>query len=227
MARLGEVLRRLDRRHLPVHVTPIADAMLSTLAGALPFPQGGLMRLLAHPRLTWGVLRLLGSHGRQLDPLLHHTVSPTVVRGGDAVNVIPSTVTLDLDGRLLPGYGPDDIVGELGRLLGHPDHGAPVEIEVLSFEPGPAPADMARFETLAAALRDHDPTGVPFPHLLSGVTDARHFARLGIQSYGFVPMNVGDEQLVDTIHGADERVPVSAIDFGLRVMVDVLARFRG
>jgi len=49
---------------------------------------------------------------------LHNTVSPTIVNGGSKINVIPSQIELQLDGRLLPGYKPEDMVLELQRLLG-------------------------------------------------------------------------------------------------------------
>lgn len=42
----------------------------------------------------------------------------TVVRGGEKVNVIPSEAVLELDDRLLPGFGPEDMVAELEDLLG-------------------------------------------------------------------------------------------------------------
>ena len=70
-----------------------------------------------------------------LDPLLHNTVSPTVLRRDDKFNVIPSEVAALLDGRLLPGFAPDDLLGELRALLGDD-----VELEVVRYDPGPARA---------------------------------------------------------------------------------------
>jgi acetylornithine deacetylase/succinyl-diaminopimelate desuccinylase-like protein len=221
MACLGDVLRRLDRRRLPVHVTPTVRRMLDVLRRALPFLGGTLLGLLRYPALTDLVLDALGERGTQLNPLLHNTVSPTVVRGGERINVIPGEVTLDLDGRLLPGLGPEDMLRELRALLG-----ADVDVSVLHYAPGPPPADPERYAVLADLIRAADPAGTPFPHLLSGVTDARHFARLGIQLYGFVPFDL-PPGLIDTVHGADERVPVAAVEQGAAIMLDVLRRFRG
>ncbi|MBN2394277.1 MAG: M20/M25/M40 family metallo-hydrolase, partial [Anaerolineae bacterium] len=71
-----------------------------------------------------------------------------------------------------------------------------------------------------------DPEGIPVPYLVSGVTDARHFAKLGIQSYGFIPMQLPDD-FIKTIHAADERIPVATLEWGTQVLVETLQRFRG
>jgi acetylornithine deacetylase/succinyl-diaminopimelate desuccinylase-like protein len=221
MTKLAEVLRTLDRQRLPVHLLPVTERMIRTLSDALSFPQGAVLRRLLNPALTDRVLDLLGDNGTQLNPLLHNTVSPTRLKGSDAVNVIPGAVTLDLDGRLLPGFAPDDLVAELRALIGEGP-----EIELLAFEPGPPQAKMERYDLLAAIMREVDPAGTPVPHLLSGVTDARYFARLGISLYGFVPLDL-PPGLLDTVHAADERVPVAAVRQGTEVLYTVLQRMRG
>ncbi len=219
MAKLADVLRTLDRRRAPVHVTPVARQMLNVIARTLPFPQGAVIGALRTPMLANPVLDLLGDKGKQLDPLLHNTFSPTMVRGGKKINVIPGELTLDLDGRLLPGYDRDDALRELRGLLGDG-----VELEVLHYAPDTPAADLARYETLAALIREADPVGTPMPFMVGGATDARHFAKLGIQMYGFVPFDLPDG-LLDTIHAADERVPVAAVEQGADIMFQVLKRF--
>ncbi len=87
---------------------------------------------------------------------------------------------------------------------------------------------MGLFDTLTAILREADPGGVPIPLLLSGVTDARFFSRLGIQTYGFLPMPLPEDfNFSQTIHAADERIPVGSVDFGAQAIYKVLQRFAG
>ena len=79
---------------------------------------------------------------------------------------------------------------------------------------------------LAGVLRDLDPDGVPIPYMAPGTTDARHFNRLGIQTYGFTPMNLpSDFEFIQTVHGADERIPIDALHFGTQAIYDVLCRY--
>ena len=85
---------------------------------------------------------------------------------------------------------------------------------------------MGLFDTLSAILCEMDPDGMPGPLLLSGVTDARHFARLGIQTYGFTPMKIPpDWEFWSLAHAADERIPVEALTFGFEAIYKLLQRF--
>jgi acetylornithine deacetylase/succinyl-diaminopimelate desuccinylase-like protein len=220
MAKLARALERIDRGRLPTHVTPVVRDMCRAIGKESSLPMRLALRLLLTPPFTNRLLGMLGARGHELDPLLHNTVSPTMVRASDKVNVIPSEVSLICDGRLLPGFEPDDLIAELRAKLPKD-----VEIEVFQHEPGPATADMGFFETLANVLRELDPDGVPIPLLMAGVTDARFFAQLGIQTYGFTPMNLPPGfNFWSTVHGADERVPAKALEFGTKAIHRAMQR---
>jgi acetylornithine deacetylase/succinyl-diaminopimelate desuccinylase-like protein len=63
------------------------------------------------------------------------------------------------------------------------------------------------------------------PTLLVGVTDGRFFKRLGIQTYGFLPMRLPpDLVLTDLIHAADERVPADTLDHGADAILEAVRR---
>lgn len=221
MASLGRFLVELDQRRLPVHVTPVVRRMVHGMASAVGGVRGAFLRLLLQPALTDRILDLAGEQGRVLYPLFHNTVSPTILDGGNKVNVIPGEVSVELDGRLLPRYRPEDLVREIRGVAGED-----VEIEVLRHDSGPSEPDMGLFDTLADLLRETDPTAVAVPLLLSGVTDGRHFARLGIQSYGFLPMPLPDDfDFASVIHAADERIPVETVEFGSEILYRLLGRF--
>ena len=115
---------------------------------------------------------------------------PTIIHGSEAINVIPSEVVLELDGRMLPGVVPRQFIQELRQRLGKTLK-SDTQIDVLSFDP-PAKVepDLSQFNLLADALKTLDPEGIPLPNLLPGVSDARFFATLGIQTYGFTPMKL-------------------------------------
>ena len=223
MAKLAKLIERLEENRLPVHVTPIMRQMMETVAQNQPFPTSTILRQLLNPPLSGVVLKLLGDRGRMFEALLRNTVNPTIVRGGEKVNVIPNEVVLELDGRLLPGYGPDDMVTELRRVMGDE-----VELEVVRHDPGPGEPDMGMFDLLAGILVEADPGGVPVPLLLPGTSDARFFSRLGIQTYGFTPMKLPSEiGFMESVHGADERIPVKAVEFGAGAVYELLRRYRG
>jgi acetylornithine deacetylase/succinyl-diaminopimelate desuccinylase-like protein len=223
MAQLAHFLHRLDSRSLPFHVTPPARLMFQSMASALGGPMGLAIRQLLNPLLSNSVLRLLGQRRRLFAPLLRNTVSPTILGGSGNFNVIPDEVTVDLDGRLLPGLRPDDLISEL-----HAIGGDEAQFEVVRFEPGPSNVDMGLFGTLANILKEADAEAVPCPLLISAVTDGRFFSRLGIQTYGFLPMSLPEEfNFMETVHGVNERIPVKALEFGTRAIYQALQRFSG
>jgi acetylornithine deacetylase/succinyl-diaminopimelate desuccinylase-like protein len=220
MARLGEILRTLDRKQPPVHITPVVREWFGTMAAHLPRPQALLVRRLLDPRTADLAVRAL--HIPTLGRVIRNTVSTTIVHGGEKINVIPSEVELQLDGRILPGQTPDDLVRELHELVGDD-----VELEVVRHDPGPPEPDLSQLELLSDVLRELDPDGVPVPMLQAGVTDARHLARAGVQTYGFLPLRLPDGfEWPRLIHAADERVPGGALQFGVDAISHVIERYR-
>ena len=223
MARLGALLTKLDSAHLPVHITPPVKLLLEGMRDALEEPWKGRMAALLDPAKTDATLAEIGPMGRNLDAALHNTVNATIVSGGLKINVIPSEVQVQLDGRLLPGFGPEDMIRELRAVVG-PDP----ELEVQLVGPAQPEIDLSQLELFASVLRDADPGCVPLPYLVTGGTDARHFAKLGIRTYGFLPLNnPSDFNGSATIHAADERVPVSALEFGAQCVFEAVMRYRG
>jgi acetylornithine deacetylase/succinyl-diaminopimelate desuccinylase-like protein len=220
-AKAGRLLATLDKRRLPVHVTPVARSMIDEMAGALPLHMRLALRLALVPALTDRVLDLSGIEGAALDPLLHNTATPTVLRGGESTNVIPTQVTVDLDGRVLPGQTPRDLVRELERVAS-----AGTEFEILRVEPAvAAEPDMTLFPLLAGIIREREPKGTPIPMLLPAYTDARYFSQLGIQTYGFLPMRLPKHITTRLVHAPDERIPADAVEFGAACVFDVVRRY--
>ncbi|HSJ26939.1 MAG TPA: M20/M25/M40 family metallo-hydrolase [Acidimicrobiia bacterium] len=219
MAKLGRILRALDRRRLPIHLTPATRLMVQALADHTSGPTRLALRRLLAERTAGPALRALGPQLAMFEPMFRNTVSPTVVRGGDKHNVIPGRVTLGLDGRMLPGVSVEEFERELRAVVGS-DCGIEA---VTDGATSPGDPDLGLFDLLAEALRRHDPEAIPIPFLLPAVTDGRWFAQLGIQPYGYTPMTLPDGfDFQRTVHAADERIPVDALDFGSDVLFDVL-----
>jgi len=225
MADMARAVMAISESRLPVHVVPAVEEMVEAIASEVDEETGALLRDLLDPERTDEVLDALGSAGEMLDALLHNTVAPTVVRGGDKENVIPGEVTLTVDCRLLPGQTDEDIERELRGVI--PDD-VEFAFEAPRFEPVPSGTDSGLFDLLADTLEGADPEGTVVPFVLTGGTDGRHLAELGVQSYGFTPMQLPEEfAFLDTVHAADERVPVEAVEFGTDRVVEVLERYEG
>jgi acetylornithine deacetylase/succinyl-diaminopimelate desuccinylase-like protein len=221
MAKLGRALTALDQNRLPVHIHPVVEAMVRTIAGTVDEPMKSALYAVLDPSKTDAILDSDATLSRLLDPLMHNTANPTVVHGGTKNNVIPSEIVLTLDGRLIPGVTTAEFLSELRAILGDE-----VELTPIIDDGFTATTDMGLFETLAGILIEADPEGKPTPYVISGATDGRIFAKLGIQTYGFVPMLLPpDFNFAATVHAADERIPVSALEFGTAAIFQAIQRF--
>jgi acetylornithine deacetylase/succinyl-diaminopimelate desuccinylase-like protein len=221
MAKLARTLSLLDQKRLPYHLTPAVILMLTSIADALGGVTGLAVRTLTSPLLAEAIIGFLGERGNIFTPLLHNTISPTILKASEKVNVIPSEVSIGLDGRLLPGFTPKDMENEMHALLG-----TDYDLEVLEYDPGPSAPNMGLFDTLSAVIKGIDPQGIAVPYVMSGVTDARFFTKLGIQTYGFTPLQLPDDfSFIGTIHAANERVPITALDFGVQAIFQAINNF--
>jgi acetylornithine deacetylase/succinyl-diaminopimelate desuccinylase-like protein len=222
VAKLGKFLTQLDKAHLPVHVLPIVRQMFEQISSSMPFPDSLILSQLLRPALTDKVLGMLGQRGEALYPMLHNIINVTGIHGGEQIGGTPAQITVDMIATVLPGYGPEELLTELQPLLCDD-----IEIKVVHFgEIGPEQPNLGLYEILCEILREADPQGIPIPLLFTTPTDARHFNRLGIQTYGFQPMKLPPGFNMEKLaHGADERIPVEALEFGTAAIFKVLQRF--
>lgn len=222
VGRLATTLGALQSARLPVHLTPVVGLMIREMAKGLPASQACALRAMLRPRLTKAVLRAAGEQAQDLQPLLRNTAVATVVRAGEATNVTPDTATATLDGRLVPGHDARELVDELRVVLP-----AAVELQVLEADPPQRLApNLELVDLLSAVLREEDPGGYPFPLVTPGMTDARHFDRLGIQSYGCLPMRLPPGLMPTLLHAPNERVPATALTNGAAALGRIINRYQ-
>ncbi|URZ07041.1 M20/M25/M40 family metallo-hydrolase [Clostridium felsineum] len=222
MAKLGSILTALDQKKLPAHITQPAKIMINEMAKNFEPQIGEILKGLTNPSECDKILEVLGNKMSFFDPILHNSVSPTIVRGGNKINVIPSEITLELDGRILPGYSVENILDEVKSIIGEIG-----EISVTSYDPGPQLVDLKMFNTLSDIIKEGDKEGIPIPFVMAGVTDARFFSKLGIQTYGFTPMLFPKDIMYSKlIHASNERIPLKALEFGTNSIFKLLNTIR-
>lgn len=162
--------------------------------------------------------RRLGTLGLLVGATMQNTANPTMLEAGYKVNVIPTEATAHIDGRFLPGFA-DEFDATLREVIG-PN----IELEVVNSDIAvEAPVDAPIIAHMAAALRHHDATAETVPYMISGGTDAKALSTLGIDCYGFSPLQMPpDIDYWRLFHGVDERVPITGLHFGVRVLDDFL-----
>ncbi len=158
---------------------------------------------------------------RSVDAMLRDTATPTVLKSGKKVNVMPGAGEAEVDVRTLPGTDQAAFLRGLQDVVGD---GATVEsVVTLPAIEWPADAEIVGYMREALARADPDATAVPM--MITPGTDAKALSQLGIPCYGFAPLRLEpDMPFLSLFHGHDERVPVSALAFGLPVLAEVVAR---
>lgn len=226
MGKLARMLTVLEHRRMPVHLTPALQRMLTELAAAADEPLAGALRELQSgaPDAVAPFHLMSEADAVYLDSVMRHTANATIVRTSEKINILPAEITVDIDGRVLPGgWTADDYRAELRELIG-PEP----EVELLlEGDPMPDPVFGSFYGSLVGVLGAADPDGVPLPMITPASTDARLFSGLGIACYGWLPMSLSaGSRYQDAMHGADERVPVDALRFGADCLHRLLLRYR-
>ena len=205
VARVAAAVTKLAEHDFPITLTPTLRAFLAAageLTG-LTFPEDDLE----------GAIAKLGPVSRIINATIRNTANPTMLRAGYKANVIPSTAQATVDCRVLPG-SEDDFRAQVAEIVGDG-----IEIDWVWQPPLEVPFEGDLVEAMKAALIAEDPGAHPVPYMLSGGTDHKAFARLGVVGYGFGPLKLPPELDFSALfHGVDERVPVEALLFGTRVL---------
>ncbi len=203
---LAEAVARLGRHEWPTRLIPSVEAFLDGICDAL-----GIEFLPGDPSQALGEL---GAISRVIGATLRNTANPTVLKAGYKVNVVPQTATAEVDCRFLPGYE-EEFFKELDQVLG-PNVTRETIITDVALQ---TTADGDLYDAMTAALVAEDTNARVIPYCLSAGTDAKSFSRLGIRCFGFTPLQLPpDLDFSGMFHGIDERVPLDALRFGVRVL---------
>lgn len=203
---IADAVARLGRHQFPMILTDTVAQFLAAVSEetGLPFDTDDLE----------GSVAKLGPMARMLGATLRDTANPTMLRAGYKANVIPATAEAVIDCRVLPGRQAA-FEREIDEIIG-PGITREWISELSSYETG---FDGDLVEAMNAAILAVDPDSRTVPYMLSGGTDAKAFAKLGIRCFGFAPLRLpADLDFAALFHGVDERVPVDALHFGTRVL---------
>ena len=203
---LARAVAKVGAHQWPVRMTPTVERFLSELSDAYGID--------LDPANIDTALARLGALSSLVGATMQNTANPTMLAAGYKHNVIPTEASACIDGRVLPGYEAEfeeqikALVGENIEVI--------TDVSDIPLETG---FDGPTIDAMAAALRAEDSAARPIPYMISGGTDAKAFSTLGIRCYGFSPLQLPPSlDYWQLFHGVDERVPVSALQFGVRVL---------
>jgi acetylornithine deacetylase/succinyl-diaminopimelate desuccinylase-like protein len=240
------MLLKLQGYETPIRVTEIARAYFAGIADLAAYAEHReLMKRLPDPKAA----AELAARDPKFNAILRTTFVPTLVKGGIRVNVLPPDVEININVRLLPGDKIDELLRGLSRHLGLAETpilnaaefeawkkeleeslraGKPASqvawVKDLTDEDAPAtPLDTAFLEAVRGAAKELAPEASVVPFMSTGATDSRFFRSRGRHAYGLMPLPVTDEE-EKGFHGHDERVRLTSVTFGVRLLYEVVTR---
>jgi acetylornithine deacetylase/succinyl-diaminopimelate desuccinylase-like protein len=209
--RLARALARLDAAQ-PVRLNATTRRYFTELArlGEFGWLQP-LVPLLDAPGAEMEAARRIRDRDPELDAQLHATISPTILRAGNKINVIPNTAEAQVDIRRLPDERADEVVDRMRRLVNDPavDIVPADEPEMPPTEPSPIASDI--YLVMERVLRASAPKAVVVPYMSRGATDGAYLRQKGVAVYG-LPLFAREDG--DTSHGNDERIALSHLASG-------------
>ena len=200
-------------------LTPITREVFRRVGTSVGGLEGFAMRRLNNP-VVW----LFADGLLQQEPwsaaMTRDTVALTMLQSGYKPNVIPERAEAVLDCRLLPDTKSDAFIAQLRKTIADPD----LKLDILQAPESPvaeSPTDDPLFVAMSRAAVRVYPQVVVTESMTIGGTDSRFFRRRGVPAYGFFPVLVS-KQLIATVHGIDERLPVADLGKAVRVIYEAL-----
>lgn len=221
--KLASALRTLGEYKFPKHISNTARLFIEQISRDMPTRQRESFRALLDSDNKEDLITRLPvpeSLRSMIHAMTHNTATPTVLTAGSKVNVIPSTAQAEVDARIIPGITLDEWERELRQVI-------PPQIEI-EFQPSrmgiESTPESPLFDTMRHVIHEYDSGAECVPFLSVGATDARHVTKNGTLVYGFCPMR-GVAAEFERVHGHDERVSIDNIEFGTRVLYQVVSDF--
>jgi acetylornithine deacetylase/succinyl-diaminopimelate desuccinylase-like protein len=161
------------------------------------------------------------------EPMLGVTFAPTMASASEKINVIPARARLQVDCRVPPGLGEDDVRRRLAELVG--DNGYELEFSE-SVAGNASPTDSPLMDHIREFLEREDGGANAVPFTLPGFTDSRWFREAFPEcvAYGFCPMRTMNLfEAAPLVHGTDERIPIADLELGARFYSELVQKVLG
>lgn len=206
IGRLSAALTRLDQNPMPGGIRGAAGAMFDALAPDLPLAQ----RLaLSNLWLTRPLVERQLGQGGATNALMRTTTAMTIVNAGNKENVLPGRAEAVVNFRILPGDSAASVAEHVKRVVADPA----VEVTQMGVAAEPSrlsSPEGAPFKLIERAVREVFPDALVAPGLMLAASDARHFDAVSEQSFRFMPVRFGPEDLARP-HGTDERIAIKQL----------------
>lgn len=220
VVRLSRAITRLTDAEQPVRLNPTTRRYLREVAKVEDFTWlQPLIHKLDNPLTANAAANQVRAKDPEIETMLRTSVSPTMLRAGTKINVIPNAAEAQVDVRRLPGESKEDILARFRQIINDPS----VEI---ALAPGqqmpstdPSPLTTAMYAAIEHVVR-HNPGDAVLPYMSRGATDGSFLRARGMAVYG-VPLfskDLGESRA----HGNDERISLKNLEDGVELLWQIV-----
>jgi acetylornithine deacetylase/succinyl-diaminopimelate desuccinylase-like protein len=204
---LAEGLTRLSAYEFPVQMNDTTRTYFSRMSSIVGGETGAAMKALVKDAGDAKAAATLSLDPR-LNAMLRTTCVATLMDAGHATNALPQRARANVNCRIFPGVGIEDVRQTLGRIM------ADSQISVITIEPSdpvvlPPPLTPAIMKPIEHVMRRIYPGIEVVPVLQAAGTDAIYLAESGIPTYGLSGMFIDPD--MSNIHGLNERIRVQSL----------------
>ncbi len=226
---IADAVTKISNATLPWHVTEPAVRFLEGFTQFESRATQKISNLIFSKKVGPSIMKMISNPAQRasVEAILRNTATPTRIdSGGNSINVLPHKVSVDIDGRLIPGQTVENLIDELRKVLGD-KKGKNYSFEILAESPGAVfPVDTPLYRTIEEVMIEADPDGIVIPSMIPGFTDSFNYAKLGATCYGFYPVKLdADIEFSEMFHGDNERIPVEGFHWGIETLMQLLGRF--
>jgi carboxypeptidase PM20D1 len=223
---VARAVARLEENPFPARIEGPVRGLLETLA---PHMDPGTKLLATNLWLFGRPLKWALGAQPTTGALVRTTTAPTVFQAGLKDNILPTRARALVNFRIAPWDTPESVEARVRELVADLD--VQVSVDNESFPPvGPSPVsstDTEGFRTIREAIHRTFPDVITVaPFLVFAATDGRHWARVADDVYRFAPFRA-EPEVMERIHGVDERVPVNGYLDMVRFYAELIQRGGG
>lgn len=203
---LARAITRVEANPMPARLY-MARLMFTDLGPFLPF---SLRLALANDWLFGRLIRKQLGASATTNALIRTTFAATMAHGGIKDNILPALAQGVINARLLPGDSVTETLDYLRRVIN--DEAVQIRLpDEASWEASPlSPITGEPFVRLSQVVRQIYPEAIVAPYLMAGASDSRYYTPLCSHVFRFSPYLL-DADLLKTIHGPNERIPVDLL----------------
>ncbi len=138
-----------------------------------------------------------------------------------AVNQVSQTATAYYDCRLLPNKSEKPFLMKLLFRIVDPR----IKISIVDESPEASPSKPdEHYEYMKTAIQTVYPSAHVIPLLFPATTDNSYFRSIDISAFGVLPFELNKE-MVESVHANNEKIPIVAIDKGIKVYEELLKQY--